>query len=205
MIVAVIPAAGHSARMGRPKLSLPLGDKSVLERTIDALRGGGVENVLVVVGPHVRELVPLARAAGAEVCPLAEATPDMRATVEHGWRWFEERHPMRADDWWFLVPADHPCLEPSVVRELLAASASHRDQSVFIPTYEGRRGHPALVGWKHVAGMRELPAGVGLNVYLRPHFAETMEVDALSPGVLLDLDTPEDYQRLLNRFGPTHV
>ena len=38
MIYAVVPAAGRSSRMGRPKLSLPLGERTVLEQVILALR-----------------------------------------------------------------------------------------------------------------------------------------------------------------------
>ncbi len=52
MIFAVVPAAGRSSRMGRPKLSLPLGGRTVLEHVVIALRQGGVDEVLVVVGPH---------------------------------------------------------------------------------------------------------------------------------------------------------
>src|SRR5207237_3552168 len=55
--LALIPAAGKSTRMGRPKLALPLGGRTVLEHVVAALRDAGVEHVLVVVGPHVPELV----------------------------------------------------------------------------------------------------------------------------------------------------
>ena len=67
---AIILAAGKSTRMGRAKLSLPLGGRAVLERVIDTLRQAGIEKILVVVGPHVPELVPLARDAGAEALLL---------------------------------------------------------------------------------------------------------------------------------------
>ncbi len=91
MRFAVLPAAGKSSRMGRPKLSLPLGQRTILEHVVAALRQAHVEHVLVVLGPHVGELAPLARTAGAHVCQLAEQTTDMRATVEQGLHWLEER------------------------------------------------------------------------------------------------------------------
>src|SRR5262249_51400158 len=116
---AVLPAAGQSRRMGRPKLALPLGDRSVLERVIDALRQGGVEHVLVVIGPHVPALVPLAALAGAHTLLLPVETADMRSTVEQGLLWLEERFHPTSDDAWLLVPADHPTLDAAVVRELL--------------------------------------------------------------------------------------
>ena len=59
--------------------------------------------------------------------------------------------------------------------------------AVFVPTYDGRRGHPTLIGWGHVAGIRQLPKGLGLNAYLRGQPAATLEVPVSSPDVLADL------------------
>jgi len=198
MTFAVVPACGHSTRMGRPKLSLPLGGRSVIEHVVGALRGGGVDHVLVVVGPHVADLAPLARAAGADVLALPEPTADMRATVEHGLRWLEDRIAPGPDDVWLLAPADHPVLSPAVVRQLLDVAHSSVC-SVAVPVHQGRRGHPTLIRWRHAAGIRALPAGVGINVYLREKAAETLEVPVADAGVLTDLDTPEDYERLRER------
>jgi molybdenum cofactor cytidylyltransferase len=199
MIYALLPAAGKSTRMGQPKLLLPLGGRTVLECVVAALRQAGVDQVLVVVGPHVAELAAVATQAGAHVCLLAEETPDMRATVEKGLRWLEERFQPGPEDAWLLCPADHPTLDPTVVRQLLDARTHHPACTIFIPGFGGRRGHPALIGWRHVASMLELPAGVGLNVYLRQQVAATREVPVASAEVLCDLDTPEDYARLQER------
>ena len=46
-------------------------------------------------------------------------TADMRATVRHGLAWLEEHFHPRPDDDWLLVPADHPTLDPLVIRALL--------------------------------------------------------------------------------------
>jgi molybdenum cofactor cytidylyltransferase len=200
VIVAVVPAAGHSTRMGRPKLSLPLGDRTVLEHVVVALRDGGADRVVVVVGPHVPELVPLAEAAGADVCRLAEPTPDMRATVECGLRWVEEHLRPQVTDAWLLAPADHPTLDPGVVRELCTAFLRDPSHSILVPTFGDRRGHPALVGWRHVEGIRALPADRGINAYFREHASAVCEVPVASAGVLCDLDTPEDYERLCAKW-----
>ena len=201
MIFAVVPAAGRSSRMGRPKLSLPLGGRTVLEHVVGALRQGGVDEMLVVVGPHDSALAPLARAAGAAVLSLPEATADMRATVEHGLRWLEERFHPRPDDAWFLAPADHPTLDADVVRRLCEVYADRRSRSILVPVFEGRRGHPTLIAWRHVAGVRALPDGQGINAYLRSHVEDIAEVPAGSDAVLCDLDTPEDYERLWREIG----
>ena len=201
MIAGLIPAAGHSRRMGRPKLALPLRGRPVLEHVVAALVEAGVAPVLVVLGPHVAELANPARAAGAAVLLLPEATPDMRATVERGLAWLEEAVPPGPQDDWLLVPADHPALDAGVIRGLIAARPQP-GRSIVVPTWQGRRGHPTLIGWGHVAGMRALPAGLGLNAYLRRHTAETLEVAVGTADVLNDLDTPEDYERLLRSWPP---
>jgi molybdenum cofactor cytidylyltransferase len=191
---AVVPAAGHSTRMGRPKLSLRLGDRTVIECVVSALRAGGVNHVVVVIGPHVRELMAPATLAGADVCPLAEPTPDMRATVEHGLRWLEQTHRPDAGDLWLLAPADHPTLNPVVVRQLIVTGTD--TQSIVVPVHAARRGHPTLLPWRDVAGIRNLRAGVGINAYLLDH--DVVEVPVADPNVLADLDTPEDWARIKN-------
>ena len=66
-----------------------------------------------------------------------------------------------------------------------------------MPTCGGKRGHPVLLSWRQVPGIRAHPAGEGLNTYLRRHQAETLEVPVENRAVLEDLDTPGDYERLI--------
>jgi len=198
MRFALLPAAGKSERMGQPKLALPLGASTVLECVIAALRVGGVEHVVVVVAPHVAFLAELATKAGAHVCLLPQETPEMRATVEAGLAWIEKHfRPCEQDDW-LLVPADHPALDSAIVRRLCEARAANPEASIVVPAYQGQRGHPALISWRHVAGIRRLEAGVGLNVYFRQQ-RDRVEIAVDSEAVLLDLDTPADYERLRSR------
>jgi molybdenum cofactor cytidylyltransferase len=122
----------------------------------------------------------------------------MRATVEAGLFHLEAHFLPRPEDAWLLVPADHPMLNAEIVRQLLQARTQHPERSIFVPTYLGRRGHPTLIGWRHAAALRALPAGVGFNVYFRDTAADTKEVTADSAEVLADLDTPEDYRRIVS-------
>jgi molybdenum cofactor cytidylyltransferase len=200
MTVALIPAGGKSTRMGKPKLALPLAGRAVLEHVIAALRQAGVENVLVVISPQVPELVPVASLAGAATLLLAHETADMRSTVEQGLTWMEKTWDCRLEDPWLLVPADHPTLNAEVVRMLVAAYQPGSPHSIIIPTYGGKRGHPCLLAWQHVSAIRALAPGLGINAYLRRHAQETLELPVATGDVLLDLDTPEDYERLMKRL-----
>jgi hypothetical protein len=83
---------------------------------------------------------------------------------------------------------------------LLRARELPGGASIVVPTFQGRRGHPTLTGWRHVEGIRGLPTGTGLNVYLRQQAAETRELVVDCPNILTDLDTPEDYENRRRRF-----
>src|SRR5262249_53302862 len=109
--------------MGTAKLALPLGNRTILEHVIDALRQAEIAEVLVVLGPHVAELARAAAASGAESLVLERETAHMRETIEHGLAWLAQRHRPVPDDWLLLVPADHPTLDAEVIRRLAAARA----------------------------------------------------------------------------------
>jgi molybdenum cofactor cytidylyltransferase len=192
----LIPAAGKSRRMGRPKLLLPLGGTTVLEQVLSSVRSAGVDEVLVVAAPDGDALSHVAASAGAHVLRLTQDTPDMRATCQHGLVWIEEHFNPLDDDGWLLLPADHPTVRPEVVRELLVAARERPDATIIVPTHGGRRGHPTWLRWSHVAGIRALPAEQGLNAFIRARMAETLELPWPSDEILRDMDTPEDYERL---------
>jgi molybdenum cofactor cytidylyltransferase len=192
----LIPAAGKSRRMGRPKLLLPFGGTTVLAQVVSCIRSAGVDDVVVVTAPAADDLARAAEAAGAQVAWLTEDTPDMRASCLFGLAFIERRFQPREEDGWLLVPADHPTLRPGVVQAILEAAKRDAVQTIFVPTWEGRRGHPAWLRWSHVARLRAAPADQGLNRYIRAHAAQTCELPWDSDEILRDLDTPEDYQRL---------
>jgi molybdenum cofactor cytidylyltransferase len=199
----LIPAAGKSRRMGRPKLLLPLGETTVLEHALSAVRSAGVAKVLVVVAPHATELAHLAESAGAHVLRLKEETPDMRATCAHGLAWIEEHFQPGPEDGWLLLPADHPTVRAEVVRSLLTAAQENADKAIAVPTFQGRRGHPTWLRWTHVAAIRSLSPEQGLNAFIRARAVETLELAWPSDEILRDLDTPEDYARLLREYTET--
>jgi molybdenum cofactor cytidylyltransferase len=201
-VVGVIPAAGLSRRMGQAKLALPLQGRSVLERVVEAVRTGGVAEVLVVLGPTSASLRQLAERAGARTLLLEQETPDMRATVQAGLTHLERLFQPRPDDAWLLLPADHPTLDAAVVQALVAAASGDREHSIFVPEHGGRRGHPTLLRWSHVAELLKLPEGQGLNAYIRSRDAQTRELPWPGADVLCDLDTPEDYAALRRAFEP---
>jgi molybdenum cofactor cytidylyltransferase len=196
MIAAIVPAAGRSERMGRPKLILPIGRTTVIARVVAALRDGGAEPVIVVTPPAsfagAAILADEARNAGASVLVPTEHPIDMRASVELG---LDHLGQGSAPDRFLVAPADSPSLTPELVGQVVA-QARAAPQSIVIPVYHGRRGHPIALPWQLADKIRALPLGVGLNALIALRAAEVAEIEVADPGAVEDLDTPEDYRRL---------
>lgn len=190
----LIPAAGKSSRMGRPKLLLPLGKSTVLERVLLAVRGGGIADCVVVSAPHDRELARLAAAAGGHVAVLPADTPDMRATVMHGLAWIERQFRPARHDGWLLLPADHPTVRLELVRAVLAVASD--SPGLVVPVHQGRRGHPTWFRWSLAQELADLPAGLGLNAFIRARPDAVRELPWPDADIVHDLDTPADYQTL---------
>ncbi len=250
LLVAIVPAAGLSRRMGQPKLLLDLAGRTVMARVIEALHDAGIARCLVVVRSDDQTLIQEVTAAGGEVVLPATDPPDMRQSVqwalravggrESGVGWSScpvevprsfcslsptigvtvgensnvgervgVRGPSQAPLWlptpdsrpptpcdgWVLIPADHPTLNATLVRELIAAWSASPSQ-IAVPVYEGQRGHPTIFPWSLAEEVFRLPPEQGLNSVLRSDPERVREVIVSDPRVLDDLDTPEDLLRL---------
>jgi molybdenum cofactor cytidylyltransferase len=196
---AIIPAAGTSSRMGRPKLLLPIAGQPLILHTLAAWRASLVERVIVVVRPDDEALAEVVRAAGADVVILPAAPPDMKASLGYGLAHIEQQFQPTADDAWLVAPADMPGLSPRIIDALLAEFAAHLGRPI-IPTLAGRRGHPVLLPWPLAAQVHKLPASEGLNALIersQPKLLPCDHVEQASDAAFADIDTPED----LSRFG----
>lgn len=197
MIAAIVPAAGRSERMGRPKLILPLGATTVIGRVVASLRDGGAAPVVVVSPPRDAAggaaLIHEAEHAGAVVVVPDQRPVDMRASFELGLARLTEGPGVRSV---LLAPADSPGITPGLVARVVR-QAEAIPSAIVIPTYQGRRGHPIALPWKLAVQARALPHGAGLNALVALHESQIVTVDTAEPGALDDLDTPDDYERLL--------
>ncbi len=201
---AIVPAAGHSRRMGRPKLRLPWQDGTLLEHVLTQWRQSRVSEVVVVLRKDDTELQTVAKAVGAHVVVAEVDPPDMKASVALGLDYVRDKFQPTDRDAWLLAPADLPGLTPAVIDQLLTL---HEEQvmgnggsdgaeaaPILVPTVTGRRAHPVLFPWKHAAAVSGLSDEEGVNALLKRN--DVCELRVRDVGLLADIDTPEDYRRL---------
>jgi molybdenum cofactor cytidylyltransferase len=186
--------------MGQPKLMLTLGDRTVIRRLLDVLDRPGIAARTVVMRPDDAPLCAEVEAAGATVIQPEIPPPDMRTSVQHALDAIATRNAPQPDDGWLLIPADHPLLDVDVLDQLIR-SWQASDANILLPEHAGKRGHPTFFRWRLAEEVRSIPEDRGLNHLVAAHAAEIETVAVETPAVLTDLDTPEDYERLLRTFA----
>lgn len=184
--------------MGQPKLLLQVGDSTVIQRMLAALQHPSIVATVVVVRTDDEPLREAVEAAGGTVVQPPTDPPDMRSSIEFALAHLRASFQPAPEDVWLLSPADHPLLDPTVVPTLIS-EWNARQPRILVPTYHGRRGHPALFRWDLAVEVAKLPPNVGLNHLLQLHAADVVELPVETSGILIDLDTPEDFAALLSQ------
>ena len=198
-LFAVIPAAGLSRRMGEPKLLLNLAGKTVIERLMNALDHPQITSRVVVVRSSDLPLqAEVTRLKGSLVIPAVDP-PDMRSSVATALESIENQYAPDDSDGWLLVPADHPVLDRQLIETVLGCWKSSPSR-ILVPRCGQRRGHPTLFRWSLAREVARIPADRGLNWLLREYSHEVTELQVESTAAITDLDTPDDYQRLVREW-----
>lgn len=191
--LAIVPAAGASARMGRPKLLLPWGDGTVLGATLAAMLEGGVHGAVVAIAAN-GPLASWEPPEGVEVVVNPNPSRGMLSSILAGLDALESSDG-GAPDPLLVCPGDLPGLRAETVATLLAAYRAMG--GVVVPRYGRRRGHPLLVAPVWQRRIPELAAAEGgLRRILEIAAGAVHEVPVDDAGTVRDLDTPEDYDRL---------
>jgi molybdenum cofactor cytidylyltransferase len=207
---AIVPAAGASRRMGRPKLLLPYGGDTVLGALVGALREAGVSPIVVVAAADDAEMRAWCTTAAAAATPAGELRVALNAAPEHGMlssilaglAALGGAGTLAGGRATLLVcPGDLPALRPGTVVELLRRREA-AGAGLAVPVHRGRRGHPLAVAPALVPEIESLHPGRGLRQLLDLHPGELLTVEVDDPGCVADLDTPEDYERLHAGSGP---
>ena len=208
MICAIILAAGASSRMGQPKAGLPFGQtgETVLSRIVSAILSGGAPQVVVVGGAHID--------AVRDAMPSHE--PRARLIEHDGWQQGQLSSLLAGlaaiDDQLLLeavmvTPVDVPLVSASTVAAVIAAWRRTRapivrpvDPSTSLRAGGARHGHPVIFDRSIFEDLRAADPAIGAKAVFAAHRDRVLNVDVKDPGAFEDIDTPEDYARLLKGF-----
>ncbi|MDG4782160.1 nucleotidyltransferase family protein [Micromonospora sp. WMMD961] len=180
----VLLAAGAGRRYGLPKALAVTHGRLFLEIALAALTDGGCDPIVVVLGAAADRIRILADLGGATVVVNRDWPTGMGSSLRVG------LHTLRPTgvDAAVIQLVDTPGVTAAAVARL-AAHAGER--TIATATYQGRQGHPVLLGRAHWPGVTRMAAGdTGARPYLvsRARTLLAVPCDDLGDGV--DVDRP---------------
>ncbi|MGA7274649.1 MAG: nucleotidyltransferase family protein, partial [Candidatus Udaeobacter sp.] len=187
----VILAAGASTRMGRCKLLLPWGERTILAHLLHQWRRAGAAQIVPVIDPSNQLLrEALADAGFSRSGWIENSSPQlgMFSSLREASRWTGWLPTLTH---FAVCLGDQPHIQFSTLRRLLDAARKNPTR-ICQPALHGRGGHPIVLpanNFRELA-QRNVP---NLRAYVRIHEALRLRLPVEDPGVSEDLNTLEDY------------
>jgi molybdenum cofactor cytidylyltransferase len=197
-LAGVVLAAGRSARMGSPKALLDFRGQPFVVRILEALEALEVKTRVVVVGPDAPRIRPALAGHECLIVENADVDGGPIASLRAALRALRTVQPRAALAW----PVDLPHVRVETVERLLETHRRSGAPAV-VPTFAERRGHPVVWGAALFEELLTSEAATrhGARAVLHAHAAEIAAVAVDDPAVIDDLNTPEDYERLVREIN----
>ncbi|MCS7223841.1 MAG: nucleotidyltransferase family protein [Armatimonadetes bacterium] len=200
-VAAVLLAAGKGIRMGEDKLLLPIGDRSLIEETVSLFVNAGVDPVIVVVRSEDERMKALLQPLGVTVAENPFSDSEMLDSVKIG----VKKLPLQECRAFLIHPGDQPLVEPATVRRLIRTFFRQTEKTMAVPSYKGRLGHPVLFDKSLYDEIVNLESDSGLRPLIYGRNDRLLTVPVQDPGVVMDIDSWDDYRRALQVWAARHL
>jgi molybdenum cofactor cytidylyltransferase len=187
----IVLAAGLSTRFGKTKQALPWKDSSLTAQAVRTALDAGLDPVIAVLGSDAEAVRQTLAGMKVQTVFNAEFRSGQSTSIRSGIDALAPRVGAAA-----FILADQPLITAPLIEDLVRA---HRRTfaPACAPVFEGRRGNPVLFDRSAFGDLRKLQGDTGGRVLLEKYRDEIVSVPA-GQEVILDIDTPEDYERLKN-------
>jgi len=188
MIYGIILAAGEGKRMGKVKLTLPLGNKKLIEWVLEAAKLSSLDKIILVVRPKDEEISKIGKKWGAEIVLNPDFYKGMSTTIQKAL--------LRVDpqevEGFFLILGDQPLISSIIINKLMK-SFSPGNGEIVVPYYEDRRGNPVLfdIYWKNE--LMAITGDVGGRILIKAHPEKVKRINISDKAILFDIDQEKDY------------
>lgn len=190
-IMGVILAAGEGRRMGTIKQLLPFNGTTLLGRVISSTRQSMIDDITLVLGCRSDDILRQVDTVGLHVIMNRQWSAGQSGSLTSGLAGLTDEH----EAVMFLL-ADQPLVGPDTI-DLLIRRFRESDADIVVPVYKKKRGNPTIFSIRLIPKIRQLKGDTGGRRLFSSHAARLMTVEVDDPAVVLDVDTPGDYQKIL--------
>ena len=187
MIAAVVLAAGSSRRMGRPKLTLELAGKSLIERTVEQAESAGLGEIVVVTGPETPSIKQALAGTRARLVYNPDHLTGMAGSLRIGLQAVSPEAEAIV-----VLLGDQPFQDHTVIERLVETYRS-TGKPIVVPRYVGRRGNPVLFDRSLFAELTRQEGDQGGRAVIEADRGRVATVDFDTALPQRDLDTWDDY------------
>lgn len=185
---AIILAAGRSKRFGKnDKLLEVINNMPMIRQTVDNASRANLTDIVVVVGENSDSIDAALQGTNPTIIRNAEPWLGMGTSLATGADAMDENL-----DGIFVVLGDMPLLQSTTYDELMNAFDPASGRDIVVPVHNDRRGHPVLFSSAYLPLLRALDGDKGAREILESNPERVQNVDVADPGVLMDIDTPDD-------------
>lgn len=184
--------------MGKPKLLLPWGETTVLGRLLEQCKTQGARQTAAVCAAGAQSLIEeLDRLGFPEKDRIFNPAPDrgMFSSIQCAANWTGWDPALTH---LLIMLGDQPHLHPRTLQELLDFGARNPNK-ICQPMRHGHRRHPVLFPRWAFAELESSSAG-DLKMFLVEHAEHLSGFPSTDAGLDLDMDTPDDYERITRMF-----
>jgi len=197
VIPAIVLAAGRSSRMGRAKAALPAGDgHTFLTRIVRTFLDAGVDDVIVVVGHDAALIAQSFSGSGlpARFVVNREYDRGQLSSLLAGLHAIDRPGVSAV----LVTLVDVPLVSAATVRAVIDSyRVTHAP--IVRPTSGNRHGHPLLIDRSVFTALRHADPAAGAKPIVRAHATPAGDIPIDDEGAFTDIDTDEEYQRLVGR------
>ncbi len=194
-IHAIIPAAGRSSRMGRPKQLMEVAGRPMLLAVVEPIAMcPAVTAAVIVTNSMVASSFEL---AGPKLSVVLNDEPDaeMIDSVRLGVVQLQREHDLAPDDGILICPGDQPGLTTDDIARCCQAFAQTPGK-IIIAAHDGKRGHPMIFPASMIPYVMSNACDVGLRELPQAHEGRVVTTELPSPAIVRNINTPEDYRGL---------
>ena len=191
----ILLAAGNALRMGRPKQLLDFGGAPLVRRAAAEALASGCAPVVVVCGAAGDAIAAALDGLPVEFAHNERWEEGMGTSIQYGLRQLDAVGERVAG--MILSLADQPLLDRATFCHLIEMQRK-TGLPIVTSEYAGTVGVPVLFMREMFPPLMALPAGQGCKGVIQRNAARAARIDC--PDALADVDTPEDYQRVLAEF-----